>query len=167
MSTPIVLASSSPRRKQLLEMLRIPFRVIVPDVDENVLPGEAPDAYVTRLSKAKAQAVVFQVPGPGAPQLLGVEAERRSPVLLDDGHRHDQPLSGGPVVLVVLDAHTRKPQPTPSFPPGVISTLAWHPRTGELAVVFAGARTFNDVYSLRPGADSAERWTVSEAGGAS
>ena len=60
---PIVLASSSPRRKQLLEMLRIPFRVIVPDVDETVLPGEAPDAYVTRLSRAKAQAVVFQVPG--------------------------------------------------------------------------------------------------------
>ena len=59
----IVLASSSPRRKQLLEMLRIPFRVIVPDVDERVLPGEAPDAYVTRLSSAKAQAVVFQVPG--------------------------------------------------------------------------------------------------------
>jgi septum formation protein len=44
-------------------MLRIPFRVIVPDVDETVLPGEAPDAYVTRLSTAKAQAVVFQVPG--------------------------------------------------------------------------------------------------------
>ena len=60
---PIVLASSSPRRQQLLEMLRIPFRVIVPDVDETVLPGEAPDAYVTRLSSAKAQAVVFQVPG--------------------------------------------------------------------------------------------------------
>ena len=59
----IVLASSSPRRKQLLEMLRIPFRVIVPDVDERVLPGEAPDAYVTRLSSAKAQAVVFKVPG--------------------------------------------------------------------------------------------------------
>ena len=63
MTPPIVLASSSPRRKQLLEMLRIPFRVIVPDVDERVLPGEAPDAYVTRLSSAKAQAVVFQVPG--------------------------------------------------------------------------------------------------------
>src|SRR2546425_5571995 len=60
---PIVLASGSPRRKQLLEMLRIPFRVIPPDVDEHVIAGEAPDAYVTRLSRAKAQAVTPQAPG--------------------------------------------------------------------------------------------------------
>jgi septum formation protein len=60
---PIVLASGSPRRKQLLEMLRIPFRVIPPDVDEHVLPGEKPAEYVTRLSRAKAQAVVAQAPG--------------------------------------------------------------------------------------------------------
>jgi nucleoside triphosphate pyrophosphatase len=60
---PIVLASGSPRRKQLLEMLRIPFRVIPPDVDEHVLPGEAPDRYVTRLSRAKAEAVVRRAPG--------------------------------------------------------------------------------------------------------
>ncbi|PYP40586.1 MAG: septum formation protein Maf [Gemmatimonadetes bacterium] len=60
---PIVLASGSPRRRQLLEMLRIPFRVIAPDVDEHVLPGERPDAYVTRLSRAKAQAVLPLAPG--------------------------------------------------------------------------------------------------------
>ena len=60
---PIVLASGSPRRKQLLEMSRIPFRVIPPDVDEHVLPGEKPDAYVTRLSRAKAEAVVSRAPG--------------------------------------------------------------------------------------------------------
>ena len=60
---PIVLASGSPRRKQLLEMLRIPFRVIPPDVDEHVLPGEQPAAYVTRLSRAKAEAVVARAPG--------------------------------------------------------------------------------------------------------
>src|SRR5206468_577525 len=60
---PIVLASGSPRRKQLLEMLRIPFRVVPPDVDEHVLPGEQPDAYVTRLSRAKAEAVVSRAPG--------------------------------------------------------------------------------------------------------
>jgi septum formation protein len=60
---PIVLASRSPRRKQLLEMLRIPFRVIPPDVDEHVLPGEQPGHYVTRLSRAKAEAVVTRAPG--------------------------------------------------------------------------------------------------------
>ena len=59
----IVLASTSPRRKQLLEMLRIPFRVIAPDVDEHVQAGEAPDHYVTRLARAKAAAVTARVPG--------------------------------------------------------------------------------------------------------
>src|SRR3989454_4949400 len=44
-------------------MLRIPFRVIPPDVDEHVIAGEAPDAYVTRLSRAKALAVAPQAPG--------------------------------------------------------------------------------------------------------
>jgi septum formation protein len=60
---PIVLASGSPRRKQLLEMLRIPFRVIPPDVDEHVMAGEQADAYVTRLARAKATAVVARAPG--------------------------------------------------------------------------------------------------------
>src|SRR6266542_2079242 len=60
---PIVLASGSPRRKQLLEMLHIPFRVIVPDVDESVLPLEEPAPYVSRLSRAKAAAVAAQARG--------------------------------------------------------------------------------------------------------
>jgi septum formation protein len=38
-------------------MLRIPHRVVVPDVDETALPGEAPDAYTRRLARAKAAAV--------------------------------------------------------------------------------------------------------------
>src|SRR6185503_10230045 len=44
-------------------MLHIPFRVIPPDVDEHVLPGEEPGHYVTRLSRAKAEAVVGRAPG--------------------------------------------------------------------------------------------------------
>lgn len=60
---PIVLASSSPRRQQLLEMLRIPFRVIAPDVDEHVLPAERPDHYVRRLARAKAEAVAARAGG--------------------------------------------------------------------------------------------------------
>lgn len=63
MTAPIVLASSSPRRRQLLEMLRLPHRIIVPDVDETMLAGEDPERYVIRLAHAKARAVVPRAPG--------------------------------------------------------------------------------------------------------
>jgi septum formation protein len=60
---PIVLASGSPRRRQLLEMLRIPHRVIAPDVDESRRGDEAPERYVVRLARAKARAVADRAPG--------------------------------------------------------------------------------------------------------
>jgi septum formation protein len=63
MTEPLILASGSPRRRQLLEMLRVPFRVIVPDVDEGVRVGERPHAYVTRVARAKAEAVATRAPG--------------------------------------------------------------------------------------------------------
>src|SRR2546423_15061912 len=52
----IILASGSPRRRQLLEMLGLPFRAVAPDVDESLLPSEQPEAYVTRLARDKARA---------------------------------------------------------------------------------------------------------------
>lgn len=60
---PLVLASSSPRRLQLLDMLGIPCRVVVPDVDEIRAPAEAPEAYVIRLARAKVSAVAAREPG--------------------------------------------------------------------------------------------------------
>jgi septum formation protein len=60
---PLVLASSSPRRLQLLDMLGIPSRVVVPDVDETLAAGETPEAYVVRLACAKASAVAAREPG--------------------------------------------------------------------------------------------------------
>ena len=59
----LVLASSSPRRRQWLEALRIPFEVDVPDVDETPLPDEDPEDLVLRLAKAKAAAVAARQPG--------------------------------------------------------------------------------------------------------
>lgn len=54
---PLVLASASPRRRQLLEMLGIPFRVEPAAVQEIPLPGEPPLAYAQRLARDKARAV--------------------------------------------------------------------------------------------------------------
>jgi len=59
----IILASGSPRRRQLLEMLGLPFRAIAPDVDESLLPSEQPEAYVTRLAREKARTVAARERG--------------------------------------------------------------------------------------------------------
>ncbi len=56
MSDFIYLASSSPRRRELLQQVGIAYRLMVPEVDESVLPGELPADYVTRLAQAKASA---------------------------------------------------------------------------------------------------------------
>lgn len=55
--TRIVLASRSPRRRELLERLDVQFQMVVPDVDESPRPGEDPSAYVERLAREKALAV--------------------------------------------------------------------------------------------------------------
>ncbi len=52
---PLVLASASPRRRQLLEQLGFRFDVVVPDIDESEHKGETPIDYVLRLAKEKAR----------------------------------------------------------------------------------------------------------------
>ena len=56
MRLPLILASKSPRRSELLAIAGIPFTVRAPEVEEIRAPGEAPDAYVRRLARAKAEA---------------------------------------------------------------------------------------------------------------
>ena len=52
----VYLASGSPRRRELLAQIGVPFQVLSVTVDEARLPGEAPDAYVLRLARQKADA---------------------------------------------------------------------------------------------------------------
>ncbi len=52
--TQLILASSSPYRKELLERLNIEFECISPDIDESSLENEQPGAYVARLALEKA-----------------------------------------------------------------------------------------------------------------
>lgn len=53
----LILASSSPYRRELLQRLQIPFEVVEPNVDESPKEGEDPRALVKRLAVAKAQTV--------------------------------------------------------------------------------------------------------------
>lgn len=61
--TRLVLASASPRRRELLGQLGLSFEVSAADIDETPHPGEPAPAYVLRLAREKARAVATRHPG--------------------------------------------------------------------------------------------------------
>jgi len=72
----LILASASPRRAAILTALGLPFRVVIPAVDESLLPGERGAAAAERLARAKAASVA------GAAELPVLAADTL--VLCDD-----------------------------------------------------------------------------------
>lgn len=62
MSQTLILASTSPYRRELLDRLGLPFEVASPQTDESRILGESPQAMALRLAEAKAQAVASAHP---------------------------------------------------------------------------------------------------------
>jgi septum formation protein len=58
----LILASASPRRRDLLAACSIPFEIVPSMIDEHPLPDESPSAYVRRLALAKAESVAQDHP---------------------------------------------------------------------------------------------------------
>ena len=74
----LVLGSTSPFRKTLLEKLGIPFSTDTPNIAEARLPGEAPDELVMRLAESKAREVAHRYPEAliiGSDQVACVDGE--------------------------------------------------------------------------------------------
>ncbi|MFM0201436.1 Maf-like protein [Paraburkholderia fungorum] len=67
----LILASSSPYRRELLERLRVPFDVLVPAIDETPFAGETPEATALRLAEAKARAVADKLGAREAALVIG------------------------------------------------------------------------------------------------
>lgn len=59
----LILASTSPYRRELLARLRLPFETARPEVDETALADESPSQTAQRLAAAKAAAVALREPG--------------------------------------------------------------------------------------------------------
>jgi septum formation protein len=70
--SPLHLASASPRRRELLLQIGVPHRRVDAPIDESVLPGEPPAAYVERLARAKAAAGLAAL-GPAGGCVLGAD----------------------------------------------------------------------------------------------
>ena len=74
----LILASSSPRRQELLREIGIPFQVHAANINEDQIAGESPIAYALRLAREKAQAVAAQHPQSyvlGADTIVVVDSE--------------------------------------------------------------------------------------------
>ncbi|MEO7360609.1 MAG: Maf family protein [Gemmatimonadaceae bacterium] len=59
----VILASQSPRRRELLTLIGVPHTVQPADIDESVYPNEAPAAHAERLARTKASAIAQREPG--------------------------------------------------------------------------------------------------------
>ncbi|MBP7547325.1 MAG: septum formation inhibitor Maf [Corallincola sp.] len=88
MHRPLILASTSPYRRALLEKLGLPFACIAPQVDEQPQTGESAQALVERLARAKAAAIAAQYPDAlviGSDQVAVIDG-----VILGKPHSHDR-----------------------------------------------------------------------------
>ncbi len=75
---PLILASTSPYRRELLARLQIDFTPAAPDADETPCPGEPPETLVMRLAEAKARSVAPHYPQAliiGSDQVASVEGK--------------------------------------------------------------------------------------------
>lgn len=89
---PILLASTSPHRRQLLERLQLRFEALAPAVEETVTPGEAPAARALRLARAKAQAIALQHPAAiviGSDQVASLQGPQGPQILRKPGNREN------------------------------------------------------------------------------
>jgi septum formation protein len=87
---PLLLASTSPHRRALLERLQLPFECQSPGVDEVDLPAETPPQRAARLALAKAHAVAALHPGAiviGSDQVASLATDGRIQVLHKPGNR--------------------------------------------------------------------------------
>jgi septum formation protein len=74
-SSRIILASASPRRRELLQQIGVQFRVLVSNSEETPAPGEAAEDYVRRVALAKARAVWQRLPAHERCPVLGADTE--------------------------------------------------------------------------------------------
>ncbi|WP_263260388.1 Maf family protein [Pseudomonas sp. RIT-PI-S] len=86
--TALFLASGSPRRRELLTQIGVPFTCVPAGIDETPLPGEAAEAYVLRLAAAKAAAGLAAAPASAV--VLGADT-----AVILDGQILGKPHDGG------------------------------------------------------------------------
>lgn len=100
---PLYLASGSPRRRELLTQIGVPFSVVSAPIDETPLPDESAPAYVERLARAKAAAGLARVEGQAV--VLGADT-----AVVLDGRILGKPESREDALAMLADLSGREHQ---------------------------------------------------------
>ncbi|MDE2294153.1 MAG: septum formation inhibitor Maf [Gammaproteobacteria bacterium] len=141
----VYLASASPRRRELLAQIGVPFRAVEADVDESPCAAESPAAYVSRLAERKADAVWART---GDAPVLGADT-----TVEIDGRILGKPVdeADGVAMLALLSGRTHR----------VFTAAAVRSRTGMRSRLSRSEVTFRPI-------DEAERrayWRTGEPRG--
>jgi septum formation protein len=137
----VLLGSSSPRRRELLDQLGVEFTVAGPDIDETPHDGETPVDYVRRLAVEKSRALI------ASPDTLVITADTTvdlggeilgKPVDIDDARSMLRRLSArthrvhtGVAVRLGDDVRSEVVTSLVTFTPLTPSTIDWYVGTGE------------------------------------
>jgi septum formation protein len=139
----IILASSSPRRAEILNIVGWPFEVKVAGIDETQRDGEKPEDYVRRLALEKAQAVASKLSSGlvlGADTTVVVQGELLGQPRDDDDARRmlsllsgkwHEVLTGVALVRVAGEAKLSYATSRVLFAELSVSEIDWYVRTGE------------------------------------
>ena len=139
--SPIVLASASPRRAELLSAAGIPFEVVPAHVDEAIQEGESPERYVTRVAEDKARVIGHKLPHRlilAADTIVVVDrailgkpedgADARRMLRLLSGRTHEVLTS---VTLSTGNLETRLERTTVEFAALTAAEIDWYVDSGE------------------------------------
>jgi septum formation protein len=119
----ICLASASPRRQALLAQVGLPFMLLPQHIDETLLPGEGPEAYVNRLAREKAAAAFRD---PARPADLPVLAADTTVVCDDEVLGKPQSMEEAALMLGRLSGRGHQ----------VLTAVALHkPAPGDIQVI--------------------------------
>lgn len=145
---PIILASSSPRRQEILKMLKIPYQVIIPNIDETLTNAIESDQIPELLAREKVTAVIQSLPkGQEIPWVLGADT-----VIYFDGKILGKPQNHEMAIeylkmlqgkthtvitaIVLYNGHTHETssrinKTLVTFSPMTDEEISWYVETGE------------------------------------
>ncbi len=109
MAVQLVLASQSPRRKELLERIGFNIRTIPADVDEDSVEGESPTEFVKRLARDKVLAVVERLQATTSHLADGASPQQASGILASQKDAQIRWVVGADTVVVLDDDLLGKP----------------------------------------------------------